>query len=218
MGNRSPRPIYLLSPSAVEGVIHLPMITFSLVAKQIDFTRSDTLMFSSKQAVKSAEAIDPRWKRYPCIAIGSATKKQIESLGGSVIHHPKDFYADALAEDIIAHFSDKKLLYLRPKEVSFDSKNYLRKAGISLQEQIIYETSCVSYKKEQAPESGAIIVFTSPSSIHCFLKHFPWQESYTAIVIGHATEVHLPNEADFAVAKKPLISACIEKAKEVQSY
>ena len=218
MGSRSFRPIYLLSPSPTEDVIHLPMITFSLTAEHIDFTGSDTLMFSSKQAVRSAEAIDPRWKEYPCIAIGAATKKQIESLGGRVIHHPRDFYADALADDIIAHFSDKKLLYLRPKEVSFDSKSYLEKAGISLREQVIYETSCVPYKKEQAPEAGAIIVFTSPSSIHCFLKHFPWQESYKAIVIGHATEVHLPNEADFAVARKPLISACIEKAKEVQSY
>lgn len=211
----SPRPIYLLSPSAREGTVHLPMITFSLVAEQIDFTKADTLMFSSKQAVKSAEAIDPGWKAYPCIAIGAATKKQIESLGGTVIHHPKDFYADALADDIIAHFSDKKLLYLRPKEVSFDSKSYLAKAGILLQEQRIYETSCIPYKKEQAPEAGAIIVFTSPSSIHCFLKNFPWQESYTAIVIGNATKIHLPKGADFAVAETPLISACIAKAKEL---
>ena len=211
----SPRPIYLLSPSAREGTVHLPMITFSLLVDQIDFSAADTLMFSSKQAVKSAEAIDPGWKVYPCIAIGAATKKQIESLGGTVIHHPKDFYADALADDIIAHFSDKKLLYLRPKEVSFDSKSYLAKAGILLQEQRIYETSCIPYKKEQAPEAGAIIVFTSPSSIHCFLKHFSWQESYTAIVIGNATKIHLPKGADFAVAETPLISACIAKAKEL---
>ncbi len=198
--------------------MHLPMITFSLLVDQIDFSAADTLMFSSKQAVKSAEAIDPGWKAYPSIAIGAATKKQIESLGGTVIHHPKDFYADALAEDIITHFSDKKLLYLRPKEVSFDSKSYLAKAGILLQEQSIYETSCVPYKKEQAPEAGAIIVFTSPSSIHCFLKNFPWQESYTAVVIGHATEVHLPHGANVVVSERPLISACIEKAVELWTH
>jgi len=212
------REIYLLSPSPREGVQHLPMISFSLVAEQINFSGCDTLMFSSKQAVKSAEAIDPEWKRYPCIAIGAATKKQIESLGGSVIHHPKHFYADVLADDIIVHFSDKKLLYLRPKEVSFDSKDYLKKAGILLQEQVIYETSCVSYSQEQAPKSHAIIIFTSPSSIHCFLKNFSWQESYTAIVIGNATRIHLPKGAEFAVADTPLISACIIKAKELQSY
>ena len=212
------REIYLLSPSSKEGLSHLPMITFALVAKQIDFSGCDTLMFSSKQAVKSAEAIDPGWKHYPCVAIGGATKKQIESLGGQVIHHPENFYADALADDIITYFSDKKLLYLRPKEVSFDSKGYLEKAGILLQEQIIYETSCISYEREQAPKAGAVIIFTSPSSIHCFLKNFPWQESYTAIVIGHATKTHLPKGADFAVADIPLISACIAKAKELQSY
>lgn len=194
------------------------MIHFALTASEIDFSVCDTLMFSSKQAVKSAEAIDPSWKQYPCIAIGAATKKQIETLGGSVIHHPANFYADQLAEDIIALFSAKKLLYLRPKEISFDSRGYLEKAGIRLQEQIIYETSCVAYKQEEAPDDDAIIIFTSPSSIHCFLKNFVWRRSYTAIVIGRATQVHLPQGADFAVAHTPLIDACVTKAKELQSY
>ncbi len=218
MAMHNSRSIYLLSPTSREGLHHLPMITFSLIADQIDFSDCDTLMFSSKQAVKSAEAIDPAWKQYPCIAIGGATKKQIESLGGRVIHHPKNFYADALAEDIIRHFSERKLLYLRPREVSFDSKGYLAQAGILLQEQMIYETSCIHYREDQAPPEGAIIIFTSPSSIHCFLKNFAWLESYTAIVIGNATRVHLPEGADFAVAKKPLIDACVEKARELQSY
>lgn len=212
------RAVYLLSPSPREGVLHLPMISFSLSAERIDFSLCDTLMFSSKQAVKSAEAIDPDWKNYPCIAIGSATKNQIELLGGRVIHHPENFYADALADAVIASFSDKKLLYLRPKEVSFDSKGYLAQAGIDLQEQIIYETSCVVYDREDAPVENAIIIFTSPSSIHCFLKNFSWRESYTAIVIGHATKIHLPEGADFAVADRPLISACVAKAEELQSY
>ncbi len=215
---RETRAIYLLSPSPRKGLLHLPMITFALTAEKIDFSACDTLMFSSKQAVKSAEAIDPDWKRYPCIAIGAATKEQIESLGGNVIHHPANFYADRLADDIIAHFSDKKLLYLRPKAVSFDSKGYLAQAGIDLQEQIIYETSCIDYGSDQAPKADAVIIFTSPSSIHCFLKNFVWQESYTAVVIGSATQKHLPKGAHFVVADTPLIDACIAQAKEVQSY
>ncbi len=206
--------IYLLSPLPKEGTIHLPMIRFSLLPTTIDFSRCDTLMFTSKQAVKSAEALNPEWKNYPCLAIGSATAKEIESLGGKVIYQPKSFYAETLSQDIITQFQDKKILYLRPKEVSFDSKNFLAKAGIELQEQIIYETSCISYEKKEKPSKNAIIIFTSPSTIHCFLKNFEWNESYTAIVIGEATKVHLPTHARFEVADRPLIDACIVKASQ----
>jgi len=207
--------IYLLSPSSKEGTIHLPMIHFSLLPSTIDLSKCDTLMFTSKQAVKSAEALNPEWKKYPCLAIGSATAKEIESLGGKVVYQPKSYYGETLSQDIIAQFHDKKILYLRPKEVSFDSKDFLSKEGLEIEEQIIYETSCVSYKKEDKPVKHAIIIFTSPSSIRCFLKNFEWDESYTAVVIGEATRVHLPSDARYEVADIPLIDACIKKAKRV---
>ena len=39
----------------------------------------------------------------------------------------------ALSQDIIEKFKDKKILYLRPKEVSFDSKGpFLTKANMHL--------------------------------------------------------------------------------------
>ena len=43
--------IYLLSPLKKEGTISLPMISFEIVANSIDFSKCDTLMFTSKQAV-----------------------------------------------------------------------------------------------------------------------------------------------------------------------
>jgi len=210
-----PRVIYLLSPTPKTGTIALPMIDFSITAKSIDFSHSDTLIFTSKQAVITADKIDLSWKNYPCIAIGAATKKQIEDLGGEVIYHPKSFYGEALSHDIAQFFRDKKLLYLRPKEVSFDSKGFLEKEGITLQEQIIYETSCILYSSEEKPSKNSVIIFTSPSTIYCFLKNFEWDESYTAVVIGKATKVHLPVHAEYVVADEPLINACIVKAKEI---
>ncbi|HIP51547.1 MAG TPA: uroporphyrinogen-III synthase, partial [Campylobacterales bacterium] len=109
-----PKLIYLLSPLKKEGTISLPMISFSLSTNSIDFSSCDTLMFASKQAVVSADSIDKRWKNYPCVAIGVATKKKIEEIGGTVIYYPKEFYGKSLAKDIVNNFSDKKLLYLRP--------------------------------------------------------------------------------------------------------
>jgi len=209
------RAVYLLSPTPKEGTLALPMIDFSITAKSIDFSHSDTLMFTSKQAVVTADKIDASWKNYPCVAIGPATKKQIEDLGGRVIYYPKSFYGESLSQDIAQFFRDKKLLYLRPREVSFDSKGFLEKEGITLQEQIIYETSCIKYSSEDKLPQNAIIIFTSPSTIHCFLENFEWDESYTAVVIGKATKVHLPKNAEYIVADEPLINACINKAKEI---
>jgi len=208
--------IYLLSPLKKEGTISLPMISFEVVTKEIDFSSCDTLLFTSKQAVVSANAINKRWKEYPCIAIGGATKKKIEELGGTVVFHPKEFYGEVLAKDILKRFADKKLLYLRPKVVSFDSKAYLEKNGIALEEQIIYETSCVKYRKDEKPKENAIIIFTSPSTIKCFFENFEWEESYLAILIGYATKEHLPKVCQYVIADEPLIDACIKKAKEVK--
>jgi len=207
--------IYLCSPTPQKGINALPMIAFEITAKKIEFGECDTLMFTSKQAVKSAEALDPSWKNYPSVAIGSATARQIKALGGKVIYEPKKFYAKSLSRDIATFFHDKKLLYLRPKEVSFDSKGFLAKEGIALKEQIIYETSCVSFMKKDRPPNGAIIIFTSPSTIRCFLKNFEWDASYTAVVIGEATKKHLPPNASAAVAFEPTIDASIAKAKEL---
>jgi uroporphyrinogen-III synthase len=207
--------IYLLSPTLKKETIALPMIEFKATADKLEFSQCDTLMFTSKQAVVTANSIDLSWKKYPCIAIGAATKKQIETLGGKVIYHPKSFYSEQLSQDIAQFFKEKKLLYLRPKEISFDSKGLLSKEGILLQEQIIYETSCIHYDLKDKPVKGAIIIFTSPSTIHCFMKNFAWDESYIAVVIGKATKVHLPQNCHYEVADEPLIASCVLKAQEI---
>jgi uroporphyrinogen-III synthase len=189
------------------------MIDFRLIAKEIDYQNCDTLMFTSKQAVQSAENIDPEWKKLPTIAIGAATAKMIESLGGDVIYHPDFFYGKVLAQDILEHFRERSVLYLRPQIISFDSKVYLAKSGYDLKEQIIYETYCQSYSPDDRPPQGAIIIFTSPSTIHCFLDAFGWESSYTAVVIGEATVEHLPKGCDYHIADTPLIDACVAKAQ-----
>jgi uroporphyrinogen-III synthase len=210
-----PRSIYLLSPISKEDTISLPIIQFRLVAKMIDLSSCDTLMFTSKQAVLSAENINPKWKDIPCLAIGTATAKQIENLGGKVLYQPSSFYGESLSQDIIEKFHDRKILYLRPKEISFDSKTFLVKHTIPLEEQIIYETQCRQYTSREKPLKDAIIIFTSPSTIRCFLKNFDWDESYTAVVIGKSTKNHLPQNVCYVVANEPTIDACIHKAHEI---
>lgn len=208
--------IYLLSPLKKEGTIFFPMIEFTILEESVDLSSCDTLMFTSKQAVVSLNEIDKSWKNYPSIAIGKATKSKIEELGGIVIYSPKKFYGKELAKDIKKSFRDRKILYIRPEIVSFDSKGYLSRAGVELKEQIIYRTSCKDYPIYKKPSKNAIIIFTSPSTIHCFFKNFDWDSTYIAVLIGDATREHLPNYCDYIVADEPLIDACIRKARELE--
>jgi uroporphyrinogen-III synthase len=210
-----PKPIYLTSPKSYDGTHALAMIDFRLTAEAIDYQGCDTLMFTSKQAVLSADAIDPDWKTYPTVAIGAATAAQIEALGGTVLYHPKRFYGETLAQEVLAQFRSRDLLYLRPRVVSFDSRAFLAQAGYDLKEQIIYETFCRTYRSCDAPPPGAIVIFTSPSTIRCFLEQFPWREDYTAVVIGEATLKHLPSGARYRIAPRPLIDACVQTAREI---
>jgi uroporphyrinogen-III synthase len=207
--------IYLLSPVIYKDTISLPMIEFVLTVSSLDLSSYDLLMFTSKQAVKSAEALNPKWKEIPCLSIGSATTKQIEALGGTVAYQPTSFYGKALSEDILMKFRDKRIVYLRPKVVSFGSKAFFASNGVTLEEKVIYETRCKVYTENEKPKKNAIIIFTSPSTIHCFLKNFAWDSSYTAVVIGEATKEHLPHDINVYVSNKPLIDACVAKAKQI---
>jgi uroporphyrinogen-III synthase len=207
--------IYLLSPHPHEGTIHLPMISFSLLSQTLELDAYDLLIFTSKQAVRSANDLNKNWKNIPCIAIGNATATEIESLGGTVYYKPKNFYTKTLSTDVKTKFKNKKLIYLRPKDVFFDLKGSLANNDVFIDEKMIYNTSCIAYKKHEKPPCNAIIIFTSPSTIKCFLRNFSWNHSYIAIVIGESTKKHLPLNARYEIADKPLIKECILKAEQV---
>lgn len=206
--------IYLLSPTAYDGVHSLPMIDFESTVDSIDLSHIDILLFTSKQAVTVADRISPVWKNYPCIAVGSATKEKIEALGGTVIYMPQNFYGQELAQDLVEHFRDQRVLYLRPQKVAFDMRASID-TKLAFSEQIIYRTICKRYTKQDKPPQNSVIIFTSPSTITCFVDNFGWDESYTAVVIGETTQKSLPKPCKYVISEQPLITSCIKKAKEI---
>jgi len=208
------RAIYLCSPKEAEGTISLPMIKFELIKDKIDYKGCDTLIFTSKQAIYYTQELDKEWIKYPVIAIGEVTKKVAQSFGANVIYQPKNYYGKELANGVLKHFKDKKLLYIRPQVISFDSKNYLASQGVWIKEEIIYKTSCINYTDKKL-QKDAIIIFTSPSTIECFFKSFKWDNSYTAVVIGKSTLSNLPKSVKAVVANTPTIDSCIKKAKSL---
>ena len=190
------------------------MIKFKRVIDSIDLKDYDTLLFTSKQAIKFTDEINSSWRTKKILSVGSATAKLAKELGTKDIFFPEKFYGKELSKEIIKQFKDKKILYIRPKKVAFDSKKFLSSNGLSINEKILYETSCVEYENIDI-KKRSIIIFTSPSTIECFFKNFKWDDSFKAVVIGESTLNNLPKNVNAFVAKEPTIDACIEKAKEI---
>lgn len=209
--------VYLLSSSFHNGVENLPMIEFVPTAKNIDFSSYDVLLFTSQNAVFITNETNPAWLDFPCIAIGSQTVKKIKELGGVVVGAGESFYASNLAQMILEKFANKKILYLRPKEIASNALISLKDYGVDIDDRIIYETKCKNYNTGHKPPEGAIIIATSPSTIKCFIKNFGSFDGYKVIVIGDTTAAALPLDTDFIIASKPLISECIKLAKEISN-
>jgi len=209
--------IYLLSSSFYEDLENLPMIEFVPTVKSIDFSSYDILLFTSQNAVSILNEINPAWLVFPCIAIGSQTAKKIQEFGGLVIGVSESYYASSLSEMIKEKFANKKILYLRPKEIASNALLSLKEQGIDIRDKIIYETKCKNYATSHKPQNGAIIIATSPSTIKCFIKNFGSFDGYKVIAIGDTTAAALPAGTDFMIAPKPLISECIKLAKEISN-
>ena len=185
------------------------MIEFEATTSNIDLKDIDILLFTSKQAVKTTNQISKEWINYPSIVIGDATQKEVIKLGGKVIYLPKKFYGEILAQEIKDKFKSKNILYLRPKIISYDISSTLS----NIKEQIIYQTKCKEYNITNKPPQNSIIIFTSPSTIECFLNNFSWDNSYIAVVIGESTQKALPKYIQkYYISNKPMIDSCIEKA------
>jgi len=213
---RMSREIFLCSPKKVEGINALPMIEFKRLKNNISLKEYDSIIFTSKQAIIFTNEITKEWLDKKILAVGTATAKLAKELGAKDIYYPKEFYGKELAKDITEKFKNSKVLYIRPKVVSFDSKSFLEKAGIFIEEVILYETICKGYSNIQLPK-GSIIVFTSPSTIECFFKSFKWDSSFLAVVIGKSTLQKLPKNIIAYIAKMQTIDSCIEKAIEISS-
>jgi uroporphyrinogen-III synthase len=208
--------IYLLSPTPHPDAISLPLLTFSLTTSRVELEGVDYLLFTSKQAVKAMEAIEPRWKAFGCIVIGAQTANVVKELGGEVVYVASSAYGEVLAQEIYREFQDATILYVRPQEVSTDIKAVLEVEGFKIREEVIYKTECQHYSQKSAPSHSAIVIFTSPSTVRCFLENFGWHSSYKAVAIGAKTAQHFPQTFASMVAKEPTIDAAVEKAKEIE--
>ncbi len=207
--------IYLLSNSSYDETVSLPMIGIKYLDFFINLSIYDALVFTSKNGVNSLDK-KHLWQSIPAYVISAQTAKLIEQRGGKLAFTGSSRDGSEFAKEIAPLLKGKKVLYLRAKEVVSKLDKILIKAGIDLDQQIVYETTCKCYKDKKLEENSTFI-FTSPSTVECFFKSFEWSESYKAVCIGETTAKALPNEIKAHISKEKSIKSCIELAKKLET-
>ena len=211
------KPIYLFSDQVVEEVIHLPLFEILYPPFSVDITPFDALVLTSKNSVKALEKNGVQWRDKPCYAIGEGTANAIQEAGGHVVFTCNASYGDRFAHELIPLLSHKNVFFPRAKEVVSPVYDILHQAGIAITQQVVYENVCKKYTPQNAPLKEAILIFTSPSTVHCFEKNFAWDESYKVVAIGKKTAAVLPLHVKPHLPSTQTIAACVALAKQIRS-
>ena len=209
------RDIFVLSDKNVDGTISLPMIQIKYIDIKIDFNIYDALIFTSKNSIRALEYNKHNWHQIPAYSIAKITSQEIIKYGGNLIFTGKSSHGNEFANELITQLQNKKVLYLRANKVLSSLVEILQRYNIDIDEEIVYHTVCKKYNSFKQPPKNSIIIFSSPSTIECFLNNFKWDSSYTAIAIGKTTAKYLPSNINYIISDKTSIDRCVEIAREL---
>jgi len=209
--------IYILSDKKIKWAKNLPMIEIKPIIQEIDLSDYDALIFTSKNAVFSIDKIDKTWRDKPSYTIAPQTAKIIKHLKGNLKFVGKEKHGDEFALELIEKFKHQKLLYIRGSKVVSNIVDILNSNDIICEELVVYETICKEYKNKIKIPKNSTIIFSSPSTIKCFLKNTTWDESFKAISIGNTTAKYFPSHIVPVIADTTSLDSCVKKAIESEN-
>lgn len=209
--------IYILSDKKVKWAKNLPMFKIKPIKSELNFTAYDALIFTSKNAIISLNSFNSNWKNKPLYVIAPQTAKVAKNLGGKVKFVGKEKHGNEFAKEILEVLKNKRVLYIRGSKVVSDIVDILNSNSIVCDEAIIYETVCINYDKPINLPKNSIIIFSSPSTIECFLKNAKWDESFKAIAIGHTTKKYFPPHITPIISENTSLESCVRKAIEIKN-
>jgi uroporphyrinogen-III synthase len=208
------RPVYLFSISSHPDAISINSLDITFFKPDIDFSNYDSLIITSKQASTAlGQYKKEEYIHLPALCVSVQSAKSYEALGGEVLDIGGG-YGDNLVDKIRSYPKTKRWLYLRAKIVASDFVEICRDEGYTIDESIVYESDCSQAINKVEVEDEAILIFTSPSSVRCYLKNHAFSEGQTLIVIGKTTAKALPAGVNYILSDKTSIESCITIAKE----
>lgn len=198
---------YLFSTSPHPDAISINSLDITFFQKDINFSNYDYFILTSKQAIK-ALAQQSKKVLQPGLCISKATADSYEAIGGQVLEVGSG-YGDGLVEKIQKYPKTTKWLYVRAKIIASDFVSKCKEDGLTIDELILYESKCSQDIEKVKVEDDATLIFTSPSSIECFLKNNRISQEAQVIVIGKTTAKSLPENIAYKIAENNTIQSCI---------
>jgi len=204
--------IYLLSPTKKEDTIHTPTIEIKFLDREILERDFNTLIFSSKNGVKALNRVLENWQKFPAIAVGKGTEKEILRLNGTVLDSPESSYGENIAELILKKHSNREFLYIRPEKIVSKMPEILKDNSIKFSEATLYKTLCREVEKI---DDNSIVIVSSPSTINCLLKYQRPPNSTIFVAIGKKSYRAVPKEFKSYIAPHQTLQSSIEFAKSL---
>ncbi len=204
--------IYLFATSKSLHATSVKSLEVRFLKPDIDFSKYDYLIVTSKQTVKAFEQYDKKdFIDIPALCVSVKTATAYENFGGKILAIG-DGYGDNLVKNIEEFSKDTKWLYLRAEVIASDFVQRSQKNGYNIDEEILYVSECSQELLELRVDDDSTLIFTSPSAIECFLKNNTINKDSKVIVIGKTTASNLPEWVKYHVSQKTSIDSCIELA------
>lgn len=197
--------IYTTSDKQIPNVINLGLNSFEYLDFEIELKQYDGLVFTSRHAVEALYRRRNDWLNIPSYAIGNSTAQTLTKCKSNLKFTSKKSYGNDFASEIKEITSNQKLLYIRGEKVASNLGEIL-----GCEEVIVYKNRCKEVDTLKTLPKNSFVIFTSPLLIDCFLKHYIWDESFTAIAIGNTTASAFPSCITPKIASKPSMESCLE--------
>lgn len=208
------RRIYLFSKTPYEGVIHVPIIQTRYLHVTIDITQYNLIVLTSKEALNALEYNHIAWQNVDVIAVSEATAEYARSKGAHVIAWAKG-YGDGLYDVIHVNYANRLILFPSARILASDFAQRLQAEGRAIERVTVYETSCNDHLEIDQVDEDAVLAFSSPSSVECFMKNFVFAPTHKVVVIGTTTANALPLHVSAEVSEDPSIKSLVAQAKRL---
>lgn len=208
--------IYLFATSKSEHAINVKSLDVRFLKPDIDFSKYDYLIITSKQTVKALEQYDKKdFIDTPALCVSVKTANLYSEFGGKILAIG-DGYGDNLIKNIKEFSKETKWLYLRAELIASDFVQKSRDDGYQIDEKILYVSECSKEILDIRVTDDSTLIFTSPSSIECFLKNNTINPKAKVVVIGKTTANYLPRGIECIISQNTSIESCVELALNIK--
>lgn len=208
------RPIYLISNTPYPGVIHIPILSIRFLTPEIDFSRYEGIILTSKQGVEALGNYAVDWKALGCICVSEPTAEYARKAGALNVESGSG-YGTSIPDILGSVRRSGKWLYLRPEKVASSWVEEARRRGFEIDEAVVYQTRCNPDPIDVSVSGEGILIFTSPSAIECFLRNYPIMPTQQIIVIGTTTQKALPEGIVSVLSPETSVKSAVEMARQI---